>query len=200
ALLICLEDWTALTIKNPAAGLAAGSVFANRAGNSQWFDCLIIVILVMTVEADCRSRRATVLFARVGVHLMARDAGREFRPRHRYVPDITQHMPVAGIQTGVISLGEIHLVVLEKIIAWNKVIRIRKPGRPGVSRPQVALRAGRLDRLSVFLALFREKNQRRIVGVLEIDIAMAGIAVEPKSRESQGLGIHSRRMTACTAV
>src|SRR5262245_6486883 len=141
-----------------------------------------------------------MLFARIGVYLMAGDARGEFRPVHSHIPDIAQHKPVDSVQTEVVRLREIDLIVLEKIVTRNEVIRVRKPRRPGPSQAQVALGACRLNCLGIFLALLREKDQRCIIGMLEVDIAMTGVTVESKGRECQGLGVDSRCVTAGTAV
>jgi hypothetical protein len=95
-----------------------------------------------------------VLFTGTGVYLVTGYASWEFESIYYYVPDITQHVSIPCIQVGIVRFGEVHFIVLEKIVARNEVIRIRKPGRPGPPHAQVALSAGRFDRPGILMALF----------------------------------------------
>jgi len=70
-----------------------------------------------------------MLETRLLMQIVAAYAGREFGTVDGDVPYVTQDVPVAGIQALVVRLREIHIVVLEQIVAGYEVVRIRKSRR-----------------------------------------------------------------------
>jgi len=93
-----------------------------------------------------------MLETRLLMQIVAAYARREFGTVDGDVPYVTQYVPVVGIQALVVRLREIHLVVLEQIVAGYKVVRIRKSRRARFAKAQMTLRAGRGDRFCIVSA------------------------------------------------
>src|SRR5215471_11377132 len=131
---------------------------------------------------------------------MTGNASGKFESIQCYVPDISQDMSVPGIQVGIVGFREVHFIVLKEIVTWNEVIRVWEPGRPGPCNAQMTLSASRLDRLGIFPALFGKEDQRGVVSVFKVHIAVTCVAVESKRRKSSCPGIYSGRMTTSTLI
>src|SRR5262245_55992252 len=153
----------------------------------------------MTIEAYRGLDDQTVLGSGTGVNLMTRQAG-SVGAEDGDVADTSQDVAIARVQAHIIRLGKVGLKILKEIVPRDKVVRIRQAGGAGLAHPDMALRADRNHGLPLGSALFRQPDQRRVIGMLQADVAVARVAVQSKRRKGSGFKIYCRGVAAGASV
>src|SRR5579862_2391802 len=94
---------------------------------------------------------------------------------------------------------EVHLEIGEQVVAGHEVVGVRQAVRFGLAAAQMALAADGNNLFGIPGMLFGEPDERRIVGVILGRYAVARIAIERGRRESVGLRVNRRSVTARAA-
>ena len=134
---------------------------------------------VMAIQADRRLHNQTVPRSRSGVNLVTRQAG-GVGAEDCDVADTSQDVAIPGVQAHIVHPGKVDFEILKEIVSRYKVVRIGESGGARLSQPDMALRADRSNGLALRSALLRQQDQRRVIGMLQADVAVACEAVQSK--------------------
>ncbi len=78
---------------------------------------------------------------------------------HHHVAGVTQNMPIAWIETGIIHQREIDLKIFEQVVAGYEVIGVGKTARFRLAGAQMALSADGNDLFGIARVRLREPHQ-----------------------------------------
>src|SRR5437879_949939 len=110
------------------------------------------------------------------------------------VAHLEVHMAVRIVQGSVIRAFEVHLEVFKQIVAGNKVIGVGQARGLRASAAQVTLPAERGNFTRLPRAFGRQQGLWRIGSVAELDIPVAGVAIESEGGKGMGCGVHAGGM------
>src|SRR5229473_5292748 len=158
------------------------SVVAGRAAQLPGFRVLAGARGIVTIHTD------SVLQRRIAMNFVAIQASGR-RTALEDVAHLKVHVAVRVVQGSVIRAFEVHLEVFKQIVAGNKVIGVGQARGLRAPAPQVTLPADRRNFTRLPRAFGRQHSLCRIGSVAELDVTVAGVAIESEGGKGMGCGV-----------